>query len=106
MKRQDFLPVLDELFKEIKNLFLTKNQSYGVEDELFFNFRSTAQRVLPGQYESLHENMFRVLAVYVDKHWVALCNRGLQDPEFEERCRDIITYMALAIALYREVEAG
>lgn len=97
MKRQDFITILNELETEIKGLFMYKNQSYGANDDLHYNFRETARRVLSGQ-----KDMFKVLACYVDKHWVALCNRGLQDPEFESRCIDIIVYMVLAIALYRD----
>lgn len=104
MKREEFQPIWDELASEIMNLFFLKNQSYGADDDLHHNFRQTARRILSGQYESEQEDMFRVLACYVDKHWIALCNRGLQDPEFESRCKDIIVYMALAIALYKEQE--
>lgn len=96
MKRQDFMTILDELGEEIKELFICKNKSYGVEDDLHHNFRETARRVLSGQ-----KDIFKVLACYVDKHWVALCNRGLQDPEFESRCMDIIVYMVLAITMNR-----
>ncbi len=104
MKRDDFKPVLNEVVENIEDLFTYKNKSYGVEDDLFHNFRSTAKRVLPGQFDTDHEDMFRVLACYVDKHWVALCNRGLADAEFEERCKDIIVYMMLAIAMHRDRE--
>lgn len=68
MKRSDFQKVLTETAREIENLFARKNKSYGVEEDLFHNFRNTAERVVKGRYEDLHEDMFRVLAVYVDKH--------------------------------------
>ncbi len=82
-------------------MFAAKNHSYGADDDVFYNFRETARRVMRGQFPSEAEDMFRVLAAYVDKHWVALCNRGLEDPDFEERCRDIAIYMLIAIALRR-----
>jgi hypothetical protein len=97
MTRDDFLPLWADVADKIAVLFATKNKSYGASEDLFHNFRATAKRVLPGQNEQ--EAMFQVLACYVDKHWVALCNRGLADPEFEERCKDIIVYMALALAM-------
>jgi len=50
--------------------------------------------------------MFKVLACYVDKHWVALCNKGLRDPEFIERCQDIIVYMLLAITMHNYTGDG
>lgn len=102
MKREEFQKTLSEAVKGIEKLFSYKNKSYGAEEDVFHNFRATAKRVIKGQYDNEYEDMFRVLACYVDKHWIALCNRGLQDPEFEERCWDIITYMLLAISLYNE----
>jgi len=102
MKREDFQKALSETAKEIEKLFTYKNNSYGMEDDVFHNFRTTARRVIKAHYDDEHEDMFRVLACYVDKHWVALCNRGLHEPEFVERCRDIITYMLIAVGMYNE----
>lgn len=102
MKRDDFVKILSETVEETKWLFSRKNKSYGAEDDVFYNFRTTARRVIKGQYEDEHEDMLRVLCCYVDKHWVAICNRGLSDPEFSERCQDIINYMFIALALHSE----
>lgn len=102
MKREDFRKTISETTKRIEKLFAYKNKSYGMEDDVFYNFRASAGRVIKAQYDDAYEDMFRVLACYVDKHWVALCNKGLQDSEFEERCLDIINYMLLAIALHGE----
>jgi hypothetical protein len=102
--RLEFSELLDKLLDQIRDLFSTKNQSYGAGGDVFHNFRNTARRVLPQQFESEHEEMFRVLAVYADKHWVALCNKGLSDSEFEERCKDIMVYMTLAIAMKKDAE--
>ena len=100
MKREDFLKVLSETTEHIEKLFTYKNKSYGTDKDLFHNFRSTATRVLQ------NEDMFKVLACYVDKHWVALCNKGLRDPEFIERCQDIIVYMLLAITMHNYTGDG
>ena len=90
MKREDFLKVLSETTEHIEKLFTYKNKSYGTDDDLFHNCRSTATRVLQ------NEDMFKVLACDVDKHWVALCNKGLPGPRvYKERCQDIIIYMPL-----------
>ena len=104
MTRADFYLIMDEIIEKIKKLFSTKNDSYGQEEDLFHNFRRTAERVLPGQFENEYEDMYRVMLTYQDKHRVALANRGLEEPEFEERCLDEIVYTLLAIALHREYE--
>lgn len=104
MTRTEFVGMLDGLFAEMKALFEQKNESYGADDDLFYNFRETARRVIRGAFVDQHEDMFSVLACYIDKHWVALCNRGLADPEFEQRFKDIIVYSLMAIAMKREKE--
>lgn len=103
MTRGEFTEMLDGLFVEIKALFEQKNESYGVDHDLFYNFREAARRLFGSEYIPC---MFKILAAYVDKHWIALCNRGLADPEFESRCKDIIVYCLLAIAMKREKDAG
>lgn len=97
MTRQEFVEqVLEPSLEEIKELFSLKNKSYGIEDDAFHNFRSTALRV---HGTDDHETMFRVLYCYMDKHLVALANKGLSDDEYESRLKDIIVYCLLAIAL-------
>ena len=104
MTRDDFYPIMNEVLEKVKKLFSAKNDSYGQEEDLFHNFRCTAERVLPGQFENGYEDMYRVMLSYQDKHRVALANLGLDEPEFEERCLDEIVYTLLAIALHREYE--
>ncbi len=91
-----FQVVTEREFNNILGLFIRKNKSYGRDADLFHNFRETARRI---EGNTDRGAMFKVLATYVDKHWVALCNRGLDDPECEERLRDIIVYCLLALCL-------
>lgn len=37
--RTEFIGMLDGLFDEIKTLFAKKNESYGTDDDLFYNKR-------------------------------------------------------------------
>jgi hypothetical protein len=104
MTRSDFYPLLDEIYEKVKEKFAGKNASYGQEQDLFYNFRQTAKRTMQAQFSSEYEDMYRVMLAYQDKHRVALANRGLDEPEFEERCIDEIVYTLLAIALHREYE--
>ncbi len=100
MTRQEFVEkVLEPSLKEIQELFSLKNKSYGIEDDAFHNFRSTALRV---HGTDDHEIMFRVLYCYMDKHLVALANRGMDDPECESRLRDIIVYCLIGLAMVKE----
>lgn len=99
MTRDDFFEITCETWGKIEDLFNIKNKSYGRGDDIFHNFRETALRLTRCDSP---EHMFQVLLVLQDKHRVALANRGLDDPEFEERVMDDIIYSLLAIAMYRE----
>lgn len=96
-----FQLVAEREFNNIMELFSRKNKCYGRDADLFHNFRETARRI---EGNTDRPAMFKVLATYVDKHWVALCNCGLDDPEYEERLRDIIVYCLLALCLMEESE--
>jgi hypothetical protein len=104
MTRSEFYPIVEEVLEKVKVLFSQKNKSYGQDQDLFHNFRSTAKRVMQAKFDSEYEDMYRVMLIYQDKHRVALANLGLEEPEFEERCLDEIVYTLLAIALHREYE--
>ncbi|MFA5385647.1 MAG: hypothetical protein WC364_13510 [Eubacteriales bacterium] len=99
MDRKEFVELMDSLFDIVRELFTLKNASYGIEDDVFHNFRSTALRVF-GTDDP--ETMFRVLLAYMDKHLVALANKGIHDREYESRLQDIIVYSLLAIVLGRD----
>lgn len=102
MTRSEFLTLLDEILQKVRDKFIEKNVSYGAEEDVFHNFRSTARRVIPGQFVDEYEDMYRVLLCYQDKHRVALASLGLEEPEFEERVIDDIVYDVIAIAMKRE----
>lgn len=77
--------------------FSYKNKSYGANEDAFHNFRSTAIRV---HGNDSADNMLKTLLTYKDKHDVAIANRGLDDQEFVERCRDIAVYSLIAIGMH------
>lgn len=101
MRRQELRAFIEQQLNEILELFSLKNQSYGSEKDAFFNFEETARRVF---HDTSLYSLFRVLLTYVDKHHVALCNRGLDDPEVAERLRDIIVYCLIGLAMVSELE--
>lgn len=100
IKRDEFIQILDRELERVKELFKTKNKSYGSNDEVFHNFKETARRVYGDMF---HEAMWTVILTYMDKHMVALA-KGIQEEEFVERLRDIIVYSLLAIGLREEWE--
>lgn len=106
MNKQEFVDnILIPTTKEIVNTFEHKNISYGGAPgkNVFHNFAESARRVLG---EDTKENRFTVLLTLVDKHLVALANKGVTDLDFEERCVDIAVYMMLAIGIGTEGTEG
>lgn len=96
MKRENFLELLDQEYNQIRDLFTIRNKSYGADDDLFYNFRETAERMLPELYRSNpYEAMYKVLMILLDKHMVAL-TKGLTVNEFQDRSRDVIVYTLIA----------
>lgn len=100
--RNQFLALLVSEMESIQQLFEEKNQSYGTADDLFYNFRQTAIRIFNKQE---HAAMFTVLMTLVDKHLVALANKGLNDKECAERLRDVIVYALIGIAMWKEMHS-
>jgi hypothetical protein len=96
--KADLLNLIDELLPQIRDKFAYKNKAYGRDEDAFHNFRNTAKRVLN---DDSFEGMYKTLLVYKDKHDVALANRGMDDPEFEERFIDNIVYSLIAIGMKR-----
>jgi hypothetical protein len=101
MNRSEFSEMLEPELQSIKDLFAFKNISYGMDDDVFHNFRNTALRVF-GTDD--HQMMLKVLMTYMDKHLVAIVNKGLYDKEYESRLKDIIVYSLLAIAMGKDFE--
>lgn len=99
MTRTEFAEFAKKKLEEVMELFRQKNQSYGQGADAFFNFKSSGRRVYG--VES-YENSFRVLLTYMDKHLVALANKGIDEPEFESRLKDVIVYCLLAMGMGEE----
>lgn len=101
MTRSEFADFAGMKFGEIMELFKQKNQRYGQDNNTFFNFRSSALRIYG---DCTYESMFKVLLTYMDKHLVALANKGIHEPEYESRLKDVIVYSLLAIGLEAEYQ--
>lgn len=105
LNRNGLRDVIGRELRVVEDLFVDKNESYGDEDDAFHNFRSTAQRIYGLQQDEVDEDdMFSVLQIYADKHLVALAAGGINTAEFKERCRDIVVYYLIAIALKERQE--
>lgn len=102
MKRDEFMPIMEKQIEIVQRLFNQKNKGYGAEDEVFHNFKETARRV---HNSTSHEDMWKVILTYMDKHMVALA-KGIDEYEFVNRLRDIIVYSLLAIGLHEEWESA
>jgi hypothetical protein len=99
MSRDVFIQIMNENLERVKKVFENKNRSYGKGNDAFHNFRATAIRKYG---EGSPGKMYDVLFTLMDKHLVALANNGLDDPEFEERTRDVIVYSLIALGIYQE----
>ncbi len=97
----EFAGFAEGKLKEVMEIFKQKNKSYGQDNNAFFNFRSSALRVFG---DCTYESMFKVLITYMDKHLVALANKGIHEPEYESRLKDVIVYCLLAIGLEAEYQ--
>lgn len=105
MNNDELSKLMDSEFADIKKLFAKKNESYGAEDDTFYNFRQTAIRMNPAIREtvtSIYEQMFLVAETLVDKHNVALA-KGIHVSECRERLRDRIVYSLIEIAMIDEM---
>lgn len=98
MTRTDFLDNLEIEFQRIRDLFVKRNKSYGAEDDLLYNFRQSAIRFFG---DDSPENMFKVAEILVDKHNIALANKGAGDPVCDERLSDRIVYSLLEKVILR-----
>ena len=101
MNRKELINIIKNEQEEILKLFESKNESYGDEGEAFYNFRQSATRIFND--DSL-ESQFKILLTLMDKHSVALANKGIADIAFEERLKDIIVYSHIAIAMKEELK--
>lgn len=105
IKHTDFILFLRDKFEEIEKLFIRKNQGYGGQDDLFYNFRQTAQRLYPDFYaKDPYGAMFLVAETLVDKHNVALA-KGIIVRECDERLLDRMVYSLLQLKMVYDRQA-
>ena len=101
-RRTDFVLFIRDKFEEIEKLFVRKNAGYGAQQDLFWNFRQTAERLYPDMYaREPFAAMFLVAETLVDKHNVALA-KGLAVSECDERLMDRIVYSLLQLKMVYE----
>ena len=101
-QRDDFVLFIRDKFEEIEKLFVSKNAGYGATDDLFWNFRQTAERLYPAIYSAdPYAAMFMVAETLVDKHNVALA-KGIGVSECDERLIDRIIYSLLQLKMVYE----
>lgn len=101
MNSAEMAEIISSATERINSMFKTKQVGYGKPYDALHNFRATALRVYG---DDSPESMLAVLQVLQDKHLVALVNKGLRDPEFEERCIDVAVYSLIAIGIGREAK--
>lgn len=98
-KRDDFILFIRDTFGKIEKLFARKNEGYGTSNDLFHNFRQTAERLYPKIYlQDPYAAMFLVAETLVDKHNVALA-KGITVGECDERLLDRIVYSLLQLKM-------
>ena len=101
-RRSDFVLFIRDKFGEIERLFDRKNAGYGATDDLFWNFRQTAERLYPEMYaKEPFAAMFLVAETLVDKHNVALA-KGIAVSKCDERLMDRIVYSLLQLEMVYE----
>jgi hypothetical protein len=83
--------------------FTSKNKEYGNQDDAFHNFRETARRIIGG--DPTVDDMFYVLMVLADKHWVALAQSLSRTPDCLDKLEDIEIYCKIARAMITEAQA-
>jgi len=101
-KREDFTSFISDKFAEIEKLFARKNEGYGTSNDLFHNFRQTAERLYPELYlQDSYAAMFLVAETLVDKHNVALA-KGITVSDCGDRLLDRILYSLLQLKILYE----
>ncbi len=99
--KAEFIHFINHALNNDRVKFAAKNLSYGQADDVLHNFRETARRVF-GRADA--ESMFRVWLVLIDKHMVALANKGVADHEARDRLGDLRIYSLLGEAILCERE--
>ena len=105
-RRTDFVLFIRDKFEEIEKLFVRKNAGYGAQQDLFWSFRQTAERLYPEMYaKEPFAAMFLAAETLVDKHNVALA-KGIEVSECDERLIDRIVYSLLQLKMVHEHSEG
>jgi|LSQX01.2.fsa_nt_gb hypothetical protein len=97
MTRDDLLNFIQKDNEWLYKKIVEKNKEYGNPDDAYFNFRETARRMF-GPEPSV-EDMFHVLMILADKHWVALAQKLTQTPDCLDKLEDIEIYCKIARAM-------
>lgn len=98
-RKHDFVLFIQDKSEEIQKLFAKKNEGYGANEDILWNFRQTAQRLYPVMYaQDQYAAMFLVAETLVDKHNVALA-KGITVSECDERLMDRIVYSLLQLKM-------
>lgn len=103
MTRGELRKFIENKLARIQEKFDLKNESYGADEDAFHNFEEAARRWL-GSTDL--EAQFRILMIYMDKHLIALANRGLGEREADDRLEDIMVYTAIASAMQHELKCN
>lgn len=101
--REELAKFIEQECERIKELFDQKNLAYGKHEDAFYNFVEAARRVL---YSIDLGDALKVLLIYMQKHLIALENRGAFDKEAIERFRDIAVYALIGAAMVKAIRKG
>ena len=91
-----------KVLESVIEKFKSKNASYGAQEDGFYNFRSSAERMPHILGANVLEAQFNDALVLFDKHWGTLIKNGLNDPECEDRLGDMIAYGALMMVMKQQ----
>lgn len=98
-----FTDIVLGIFDEEKELFKKKNSQYGINDPIA-NFRDGAYYM--GLDPKNLDCCFQALKGYCNKHISLVQRSETLTPEAYESLRDIATYSAIAMGLYKVNKGG
>ncbi len=101
MNTYEFLKMAEKEVADSLAIIRKKGESYGAAEDVFFNFRQTAERMFPEM--PVHEGMFLVAEILKDKHSVAIA-KGMYVNECRERLLDNLNYTLFQLAMIAEAE--
>lgn len=100
MERKELEALIKSDLEAIGKKFTEKNQRYGESKDGLFNFTAGAALIFG---EVTPDTQYRALFAYASKHLVTLSREDAltADPEFAERCLDVVVYMLIARAMHK-----